>query len=61
LEYLPGGFRWLKRNSKEDVIVYFETFANLLEEKLLNNIHININSIVPVKKMVTAPEEIIFD
>jgi hypothetical protein len=41
LNQLPGGFRWLKRNVREDVILYFETFANLLEEKLLHTIHIN--------------------
>ncbi|MBX2921787.1 MAG: hypothetical protein KF746_06325 [Chitinophagaceae bacterium] len=34
LQRLPGGFRWLKRNVREDVILYFETFAALLEEKL---------------------------
>lgn len=40
LNELPGGFRWLKRNQREDVIVYFETFAEMLEEKLLANIRI---------------------
>jgi hypothetical protein len=35
LQNLPGGFRWLKRNIRQDVIDYFETFARLLEEKLL--------------------------
>jgi hypothetical protein len=45
LNNLPGGFRWLKRNKKEDAIVYFETFANLLEEKLLQQISIDINAI----------------
>ena len=39
LEKLPGGFRWLKRNVREDVIVYFETFADLLEEELLSDIN----------------------
>ena len=34
LKALPGGFRWLKRNKKEDVIVYLETFASLLEAEL---------------------------
>ena len=34
LKNLPGGFRWLKKNKREDVIVYFTTFANLLESKL---------------------------
>ncbi len=34
LNQLPGGFRWLKRNQREDVIIYFETFAEMLEEKL---------------------------
>jgi len=38
LNILPGGFRWLTRNIREDVIVYFETFANLLEEKLIEQI-----------------------
>jgi hypothetical protein len=33
LRNLPGGFRWLKRNQREDVILYFEAFANLLESK----------------------------
>jgi hypothetical protein len=40
LKYLPGGFRWLSRNVREDVILYFETFAELLEEKLLQQIEI---------------------
>jgi len=34
LSHLPGGFRWLKRNVREDVIIYFETFANMLEMEL---------------------------
>lgn len=38
LERLPGGFRWLKRNVREDVIVYFETFAGMLEEQLVASI-----------------------
>jgi len=40
LTNLPGGFRWLKRNEKADVVVYFETFANMLEETLLETIKI---------------------
>ena len=40
LEQLPGGFRWLKKNSREDVILYFETFADILEENLLSDIDI---------------------
>ena len=38
LQHLPGGFRWLKKNIREDVILYFETFASLLEEKLVSSI-----------------------
>jgi hypothetical protein len=34
LERLPGGFRWLKRNERADVIIYLQTMASLLEEKL---------------------------
>ena len=42
LERLPGGFRWLKKNVREDVILYFETFAQLLEEKLLTRIDLPV-------------------
>lgn len=38
LKQLPGGFRWLQKNVREDVIVYFETMADMLEEKLLRYI-----------------------
>lgn len=38
LEALPGGFRWLKKNVREDVVVYFETMAERMEEELLKTI-----------------------
>ncbi len=38
LNALPGGFRWLKRNQRADVILYFRTYANLLEEQLIAQI-----------------------
>jgi hypothetical protein len=34
LERLPGGFRWLRRNERADVIVYLQTMAAILEENL---------------------------
>jgi hypothetical protein len=37
LHALPGGFRWLSRNVREDVILYFNTFADLLEERLVRS------------------------
>lgn len=40
LNRLPGGFKWLKRNVREDVILYFSTFADLLEEQYINQIRI---------------------
>ena len=52
LRHLSGGFRWLKRNKREDAIDYFEAFASLLEEKLLRNIEINIHSISPNYKTI---------
>lgn len=57
LHNLPGGFRWLKRNQREDVIVYFETFADMLEERLLKAIDINYYAIhnPVVEKMILAP------
>jgi hypothetical protein len=47
LQRLPGGFRWLQRNVREDVIVYFETFADLLEEQLAEKIMFTINDLLP--------------
>ncbi|HEU4634217.1 MAG TPA: hypothetical protein VFS22_09545, partial [Flavisolibacter sp.] len=35
LDNLPGGFGWLRKNQREDVILYFETMADMLEEKWL--------------------------
>jgi hypothetical protein len=40
LNHLPGGFRWLQRNNREDVVLYFETFASLLEDQLLSGIRV---------------------
>lgn len=42
LKNLPNGFRWLKRNNREDAIEYFEAFADLMEEKLLATIDITL-------------------
>ena len=36
LSHLSGGFRWLRRNQREDVIAYFEAYAQLLENRLLD-------------------------
>lgn len=38
LSSLPGGFRWLKRNCREDVITYFDAMAELLEQRLLDTV-----------------------
>lgn len=34
LAALPGGHRWLRRNSREDLVDYLETWATLLEAEL---------------------------
>ena len=49
LEQLPGGFRWLQRNVREDVILYFETYASMLEEQLLAAIDVNIEEMIRYK------------
>jgi hypothetical protein len=51
LNALPGGFRWLKRNQREHVILYFETFAQLLEDQLIES--------VPLPKMEFEIEEMV--
>jgi len=45
LNHLPGGFRWLQRNNREDAIAYFEAFADLLQERLLKEIEFNMDEI----------------
>jgi hypothetical protein len=47
LNRLPGGFRWLKRNVREHVVLYFETMATMLEEKLINKIEVDYNELLP--------------
>ena len=49
LKLLPGGFRWLKRNVREDVIVYFETMATMLEDKLAASV------VVPYQQLFEQP------
>jgi len=46
LDRLPGGFRWLKRNIREDVVLYMETMASMLEEKLIYLVDINVNRLM---------------
>ena len=46
LEKLTGGFRWLNKNVREDVIEYFECFANVLEENLLQRVQIDYKSLL---------------
>lgn len=45
LRQLPGGFRWLKKNVRDDVILYFEAFANLLEEKMIRSVQIQLDDL----------------
>lgn len=53
LEHLPGGFRWLQKNVREDVILYFEAFADMLEEKLIQSVSINVNELLENSENVT--------
>lgn len=46
LDRLPGGFRWLRRNVREDVVVYMETMAEMLEEKLLKYDNLDVNGLM---------------
>lgn len=54
LDQLPGGFRWLQKNQREDVITYFETMADSLERKLPNPQTINRASLIQ-----SEPEEVL--
>lgn len=58
LNRLPGGFRWLKRNVREHVVVYFDTMANMLEENLINNVEVNYSELLPEElEIVTNMQE----
>lgn len=54
LDNLPGGFRWLQKNVREDVILYFETFAQLLEDRLLQHIDIPLPQVTVTSQMQPA-------
>jgi hypothetical protein len=56
LNRLPGGFRWLKRNVREHVVMYFETMANMLEERLISNIEVNYSELLLQREMTVAGE-----
>ncbi|MFC0774131.1 hypothetical protein [Terrimonas alba] len=45
LEHLPGGFRWLRKNVREDVILYFEAFAAMLDERLIQSVNIDVKEL----------------
>ena len=51
LQYLPGGFRWLKKNNREDVILYFEAFANMLEENYAQ-LPVDMKQLLPAGSML---------
>jgi len=53
LNYIPEGFRWLQRNVRNDVIIYFEAMANMLEEKLLDSIEVSYESLL-AEQMIPA-------
>jgi hypothetical protein len=53
LQHLEGGFRWLKRNRREDAIAYFEAFATLLEGQLIRQQIVNeMNALQTQPEMV---------
>jgi hypothetical protein len=59
LQQLPGGFRWLERNVREDVIVYFETFAQMLEDELISQVHIPAQLFAPQEVLEVKESELI--
>jgi len=58
LDRLPGGFRWLKRNVREDVVLYMETMAEMLEEKLIKQVDLNLSALLEsLPETVTKKEK----
>jgi hypothetical protein len=58
LQHLQGGFRWLKRNKREDAFAYFEAFANMLEEKLALQINIDFSKILSMETFPSVPQPV---
>ena len=54
LDSLEGGFRWLKRNVREDVVAYFEAYAILLENQLIDSIEIPDSLFQPTLSLVSS-------
>ncbi|MEO7313040.1 MAG: hypothetical protein ABIX01_21820 [Chitinophagaceae bacterium] len=54
LHLLPGGFRWLNKNVREDVMVYFETFAEMLEDKLQQAVDVNYDELLRPLQLAQA-------
>ncbi len=52
LHKLDGGFRWLQRNNRQDVVDYFIAFANLLEDQLITTMPIDVNVLFAQPKVV---------
>jgi hypothetical protein len=55
LQQLPGGFKWLSRNNREDVILYMNTFANMLEEKLVHSSDFKFHGLQKIPQLRTVP------
>ncbi len=53
LTRLPADKRYLDKNNKEDVILYLDTWANLLEEQLISKVDLN-NLVENTEKQVST-------
>ncbi|NQZ19172.1 MAG: hypothetical protein HRT44_07955 [Bdellovibrionales bacterium] len=61
LEMLPGGFRHLEKNQKQNVILYFAAWISLLENQVEAGIKWNSNESTPNDEVViydSIPEEV---
>jgi len=56
LNRLPGGYSWLKKNVREHVVLYFDTMAAMLEEKLISNIEVDYNELMPQREVLASSE-----
>lgn len=52
LEQMPENKKYPKNNVKEDVVLYMSTWANLLEDQLLNNLNINVEQLMKIEESV---------
>jgi hypothetical protein len=61
LQRLPGGFRWLRRNQRDHVVLYMDTMASMLEEKLEQRVKVDFEALFVPNEPSVVPVAVLAD